>query len=152
MKQLRDITQLVCHSDKFLQEALKRDGTKNEDFYNNLIGDSVKARKEALCLIFIAAVIGFFIAQIVKYTCGIPSSYVSCFKFASALILGFAVLNCLKDPKSFDGTTLVEKTNTNLFKLLYSFGFGLNIFTLSLDISVPESIISTLEMAKMQSF
>lgn len=154
MRDIRDITQLICNPDKFLEEAIARDQIKNKDFYITLIHESQKARQQAFLSIFVATVIGFLAAQVLKYKLGIllPTSWLPYFKLASVSILGFAALNRLKDPKSFDGTTLIEKTNTNLFKFLYCFGFGLGIFTLSQEIPIPESVISTLEMTNMQSF
>ncbi len=149
MRQVQDVILLLCDSDKFLNEVLerdkkldiqeKRDGQEERrEFYNHLISEAEKGRKEALYLILVSTSISFLCALLIKCGCDIffPQSipFIKwCIRFASFGVLAFATLNRLKDPKSFDGDTLVEKTNTNLFKFLFCFGFGLNIFTLFLD-------------------
>ncbi|KYC34901.1 hypothetical protein WA1_50210 [Scytonema hofmannii PCC 7110] len=73
----------------------------------------------------------------------------SVLRFLSFNILAVATLYRLKERKTVDGTTQIEKTYIDLFQVLYYIGFSLSIFTLSLDLPTPEPVVYICDHLKM---
>lgn len=161
-EELQDVYNLLFQKDDFLEKAVERDtkreieekrsGELNEEgrrqlkentrkCYEDMISKAEKGRYETLHWVIVSAWSGFSSALLVKCGCDIFFPwFIPYTKFgarlASFLILAFATLNRLKEPKLFDGDSLIEETNTNFFKFIFCLGFSLNIFSLFLDTSL----------------
>lgn len=131
---LRNVLQLL-----FAPNALEKESLEGRnDIYPGTIKGIIEAKRKglfsALPWILIPAVLGFIAAQSLNHMYIVPSKFVPYIRTFSLSIFAFATLSRLEEVKTFDGDSLPERTNTILFKLLYSFGFFLAIATLFLDV------------------
>ncbi|MFL9458401.1 hypothetical protein AB0756_39770 [Tolypothrix campylonemoides VB511288_2] len=142
-QQAQDIFNLIFLEEDFLEQALERDYKSDElqtdekqkkkrDFYKGLIRDSKKARSEARHFVLISVIPALIITIWIKSTVKSEICWLEIvIKFFSISLVAFATLNRIKEPKSFDGNTLIEITNTNLFKLLYCPSFAITLVTIT---------------------
>ncbi|MBD1841906.1 hypothetical protein H6F89_00450 [Cyanobacteria bacterium FACHB-63] len=96
----------------------------------------IKAKRKALGLaalwILTSFILSFSIAQVVNRFLIIPSSVKIGIRLLSLLILAFSTFSRLGEIATFDGNSLPERTNVLLFKLLFVFGFFLQLTMLFL--------------------